>query len=387
MLAENFTPHYRPEAGAAGSYGAPAGGAQARTARALAREYGLAVVTEWPMPALGVRCFVAEVNGGRTREEVVDRLAADPRVESVQAMQTFRVLGPDVGDGAQPHRQVIARIDDRRPAATGKGVVVAQIDTGVDVGHPALRAQVTETHNFVDGTPFGPEFHGTAVAGVIVAKTGSHLAGIAPGALLVALRACWPDHAGAAAAVCDTFTLAKALQFVLVRDPQVVNLSLGGPRDRLLERLLDKVLARGITVLGATDPNASGETFPAHHPGVVAVATAWSPRVPAGAVLLPGADVLTTLPDARWGLVSGTSFATAHVAGLTALLLECSPRLKPTEVAVKLRAALPNTSSASTAAVPDVCALLAGTSPRAACTCCCPGGNPVGGGIAAGSVS
>lgn len=387
MFAENFTSHYRPEAGAVGGYGARAGGAQARKAQALAKEYGLSVVTDWPMPALGVRCFVAELAAGRTPADVLDRLAADPRVESAQALQTFRVLGREADDGASQEGRTIAAVDDWHRGATGKGVIVAQIDSGVDVKHPALRARVSETHNFVDGTSFGPEFHGTAVAGIIVAKTDSEVGGVAPGASLIALRACWPDHPGAASAVCDTFTLAKALQFVLTRDPQVVNLSLGGPRDRLLERLLDKVLERGITVLGAIDPNAAGATFPAHHPGVVAVATTWSPRLPAGTVLLSGVDVLTTIPDARWGLVSGTSFATARVTGLTALLLECSPRLKPPEVAVRLRASLRDAPTASTAAVPDVCAMLGRTSPRAACTCCCPAANPVGGDFSAGRVS
>ena len=387
MLAEQFVPHYRPDAGGGGSYGAAASGQQARTARALAKAYGFTVLADWPMPALGVRCFVAEVTAGRTPADVIERLSADPRVESAQALQSFRVLGRDTSDITVVRRledPAIPGVSDQHHDATGKGVTVAQIDTGVDVRHPALRGQIAETRNFVDGTPFGAEFHGTAVAGVIVAKPHSDIGGIAPGASLISLRACWPDPRLDGAAVCDTFTLAKALQYALTRNVRIINLSLGGPRDRLLERLLDKALERGITILGAVDPSATGETFPAHHPGVVAVATEWSPRVPAGTVFVPGTDVLTTIPNGRWGLVSGTSFATAHVTGVTALLLECSPRLEPNQVAILLRSSLQQPSPTKTAgAVPDLCAALDRVAARASCACCCAKANPVGGSTSA----
>ena len=383
MLAEQFVPHYRPDAGGGGSYGAAASGQQMRTARALAKAYGFTVLADWPMPALGVRCFVAEVTAGQTPADVIERLSADPRVESAQALQSFRVLGRDTSDITVVRRledPAIPGLSDQHHDATGKGVTVAQIDTGVDVRHPALRGQIVETRNFADGTPFGPEFHGTAVAGIIVAKTHSDLGGIAPGASLISLRACWPDPRLDGAAVCDTFTLAKALQYALTRNVRIINLSLGGPRDRLLERLLDQALERGITILGAVDPGATGETFPAHHPGVVAVATEWSPRVPAGTVFVPGTDVLTTIPNGRWGLVSGTSFATAHVTGVTALLLECSPRLERKEVAILLRLTLQQRGPTHAAgAVPDLCAALGRVAVHASCTCCCAKANPVGG--------
>ncbi len=388
MLAEKVVPHYRPDAGGGGSYGAAVSGQQMRTARALAKAYGFTVLRDWPMPALGVRCFVAEVAAGRTPADVIERLSADPRVESAQALQSFRVLGPNITAARRPDDPAIRGLSDRYHGATGKGVTVAQIDTGIDVRHPALRAQIAETRNFVDGTPFGPEFHGTAVAGIIVAKPHADIGGIAPGASLISLRACWPDPRVMGTAVCDSFTLAKALQYALIRNVQIINLSLGGPRDRLLERLLDKALEQGITILGAVDPAATGETFPAHHPGVVAVATEWSPRVPAGTVVAPGTDVLTTIPDGRWGLVSGTSFATAHVTGVAALLRECSPRLGPNQVAVLLRASLQQRGATNAAgAIPDLCAALDRVAARASCTCCCATANPVGGNVSARHVS
>ena len=95
--------------------------------------------------------------------------------------------------------------------------------------------------NFVDARDAVPEMHGTAVAGIIGARAdngdGDRRRGAgraADGAARVLATA-----GRRIAAVCSSFTLAKALQFALDNDARVINLSLGGPRDRLLERLLE----------------------------------------------------------------------------------------------------------------------------------------------------
>src|SRR5205085_10813719 len=127
-------------------------------------------------------------------------------------------------------------------------------DSGVNASHPDLDGQIKLRRNFVDAYPDGAEAHGTAVAGIIAAREGNGLgiAGIAPGAKLLALRACW-ETAGPPAR-CNSFTLGKAINFALMSDARVINMSLGGPRDRLLEALLDAALARGVTLVGAADP-------------------------------------------------------------------------------------------------------------------------------------
>jgi hypothetical protein len=84
----------------------------------------------------------------------------------------------------------------------------------------------------------------------------------------------------------------------------VINLSLTGPRDRLLERLIEASVAQGITVVAAADPDAPEGGFPSAYPLVIAVATRGDPRLPAGTVLAPGEQVLTTTPAASWGFLS-----------------------------------------------------------------------------------
>src|SRR5213080_5198063 len=86
-------PHFRPDVSYTGSYDRSAGrDARRQIAELLAKQYGLKVIDGWPMPALGVDCFVMEAQGNGPLAQIVDRLSRDPRVESAQSMQVFRVL-------------------------------------------------------------------------------------------------------------------------------------------------------------------------------------------------------------------------------------------------------------------------------------------------------
>jgi len=202
---------------------------------------------------------------------------------------------------------------------------VAVVDSMVDVRHPDLAGQVAANENFVLGEPAAPERHGTGVAGIIAARAdnGQGVAGVAPGARLLALRACWQAQAGS---VCDSLSLARALVYAISHDAQVINLSLSGPPDRLLSALIDAALARGVAVVGAYDPALPGGGFPASHAGVVAVAEDEGPPPAPGVFVAPGRDVPTTEPGGRWELVDGSSYSAAHVSGLIALTREKARR-------------------------------------------------------------
>jgi subtilisin family serine protease len=200
-------------------------------------------------------------------------------------------------------------------------VRVAVIDSKVEANHPDLKGQVQTSQDFVDGHPAEAEQHGTGVAGVIAAVSDNNLgvSGIAPNARLMALRACWQP--GASGALCDTLSLAKALHFAIDHQAQVINLSLSGPPDLLLGKLIDIALARGIAVVGAVDGDQADGGFPASHAGVVAVSDG-AKAVRPGVFVAPGRDVPTTQPGGRWYLVNGSSYAAAHVTGLLALVRE-----------------------------------------------------------------
>ena len=328
--------HFRPDVDYVGEYEAGAGHeARRRVAGDLARSHGLALGQNWAMPALGVDCYIMDVAPGDTVDEKIREISQDHRVESVQAMHDFRSLGHnDPMFAAQPSA-VRWHLAELHEVATGRGVSIAQIDSGVDLDQPDLVGQVAAATNFVDASPYQAEEHGTAVAGVLVARAdnGMGVVGVAPGARVFALRACWQSRE--AVARCNSFTLAKALQFAIDQQPGVINMSLSGPPDRLIQRLLDVLWTRGVTVVAAADPSATDGGFPASYPRVLAVGAEEdevATDLPHAVALAPGRDIPTTLPGASWGLVSGSSFAAAHVSGLVALMREVARTLDPVQV-------------------------------------------------------
>jgi hypothetical protein len=329
MMLRLAPAHVRPGSDYAGAYGDGAErSALRRLAGRLARQNGLTLVDDWPMPLVGVDCFVLSVPSGRSPADVAQRLSRDPEVAWSQPMNLYRAEGAAPATARLYLAEPAARewrLTDLHKVATGRNVRVALIDSMVDATHPDLAGQIGASQNFVAGHAPAPEQHGTAVAGVIAAR-GVGVLGVAPGARLLALRACWqqapPPRGGSPATVCDSLSLAKALDFAIGHDAQVINLSLAGPPDPLLGKLIDLALARRAVVVAAFDPGLSGGGFPASHPGVVAVADeAWGAE-PAGVYGAPGRDVPTTTPGGHWGLVSGSSFAAAHVSGLFALVRE-----------------------------------------------------------------
>ncbi|HXY05316.1 MAG TPA: S8 family serine peptidase [Burkholderiaceae bacterium] len=365
--------HFRPDADYGGAYDTGAGHqARRRTASELAQTYGLTVRQNWPMPALGVDCFVMEVAQDESVNEKIRQVARDGRVESVQPMHTYRALEHnDPMFAAQP-AAVRWQLGKLHQVTTGRGVSIAQLDSGADLKHPDLAGQVIGTSNFVDSSAYTPEDHGTAVAGILVARAdnGIGIVGVAPGARLWALRACWQWRD--AGARCNSFTLAKALQFAIEQRFSVVNMSLTGPPDVLLARLLDALWQLGTTVVAAADPQTSDGGFPASHPRVLAVrAEEDAPTLDSAdvAALAPGRDIPTTLPGARWGFVSGSSFAAAHVSGLVALLLELSPALDPEQVrgALSSQQRSVNGSQRSPIGRIDACAALGRVAGRRVC--------------------
>jgi subtilisin family serine protease len=363
-------PHYRPDAAYGDGYrAAPAREARRRVAKAIAREHGLSPRTDWPMPALGLDCFVLDLPATASVEQVVRDLEDDPRVESAQPMQRFHLLG--AGDPLYPAQPAALdwHLAELHRLATGRGVLVAVIDSGVDIAHPDLRGQVAAARDFVDGHDAVAEVHGTGVAGIIAARAdnGVGIAGIAPQSHLLALRACSEAPDGTAG--CTTFSLAQALQFAIDRKAQVLNLSLSGPRDPLLARLLDAAASRGIAVVAAVDGRAGDGGFPASHAGVLAVTGDDAPRPRAGILWAPGRGIPTTSPDGGWRLVDGSSFAAAQVSGLVALLRGLSPRLAAGRLHGALAPAEGLRLPAERPRPIDACAAVLRVGARCACNC------------------
>jgi subtilisin family serine protease len=335
---------------------------------ALEQRYRLTLVAAWTMESLGEQCVVFEVPLGRSAHDVAKQLSTDPRVSIAQTVETFRTEGGDPYAHLQ-HGSTTLRLDLAHRYATGKGVKVAVVDTGVDFDHPDLRERVKKAQSFVKGgeSSFTNDIHGTAVAGLIAATANNDvgIAGAAPQAEIYAIKACWEQPPGARQAVCNSYTLAQAVNFAILQGVQVLNLSLAGPPDPLLGKLIDQAMAKGIVVVAADGGNA-GQSFPASYKGVIGVMGSddlnGPPTVPAGhsgaLLAAPGVDILTTMPHNTYDLFSGSSAAAAEISGIAALLLEKNPKLTPPEISAILhKTARP--IAADPVAEVDACAAVA----------------------------
>ena len=354
--------------------------------RELADAYRLRTVFSWTLATLGEQCVVFEVPRNRPVADILRRLSSDPRVESAQAIATFETLAAREGYNdpyANLQRSVqILHLEQAHQWATGKGVRIAVIDTGVDLDHPDLQGRIVKASNFVDRSQqaFTSDVHGTAVAGVIAAATNNQvgIVGVAPQAEIFALKACWQKGPATREALCDSYTLAKAVDFAIVQGAQILNFSLAGPHDPLLARLLGLALKQGIAVVAA-DPGNGGPSFPATFQGVLGVQGVDAEgrqraRSPArGSLGAPGVDILSTVPRASYDFFSGSSLAAAQVSGIAALLLEREPKLTPPQLAALIRRTahfLPSEPGDTSPAIGqvDACAALAGALGRSVCT-------------------
>jgi subtilisin family serine protease len=333
--------------------GAPQYGGSSRAAalaEGVVQTHGLVAEAQWSILPLRVLCLQVRLAPGADPNAVLERLRADARVALAQPLNEFETLADSAPAGTSA--ALLPGYDDPyaglqrgfvaigAPAAQrvseGRGVRVALVDTGLDRAHPDLAGQIAVARDFVGSAgPAAPgegERHGTEVAGVIAAVAHNRIgiAGVAPRAQLLAYRACWPVAAGGAR--CNSFTLAQALAAAIHDGADILNLSLGGPADPLLERLLIHAQARGMAVVAALPRSGRREGFPAAVPGVLAVGVAEEGAMPAanGAPLVlraPGRDILTLQPAGAYGYASGSSLAAAHASGALALLRALEPRL------------------------------------------------------------
>jgi subtilisin family serine protease len=331
-----------------------AGSVARAAARKLSREYGLQETASWPIALLDVHCLVYQLAPGADPAALVARLSRDPLVESAQPLQGFEAAAHPYNDPYAQLQQNMQRMDVEAAHgfSRGAGVKVALIDTGVEAHHPDLPVTVS-VRNFVDNDAiaFNSDAHGTAVAGLIAAipDNGIGIVGIAPDATLLAYKACWRAAATGIRAVCNTFTLAQALAAAIEAHADIINLSLAGPSDPLLTRLIRRAIDAGIIVIGAVPPEGFADAFPSDIAGVIAVDTIEDHQVVAGVLRAPGRDILSLAPQGHYDYYSGSSLAAAEITGIVALLRSSHPHLTSAEAVALLQVGPSSAPDACTA--------------------------------------
>jgi subtilisin family serine protease len=306
--------------------------------------------TAWPMRSVvGARASEAAM--------VAARLRADPRVLAVVpdarlAFTAWPVDAPpddplyvDQGDLPQ------IAVPDAWAVTTGDpSVVVAVIDSGVDLTHPDLDdVAVKDPRNMVwNNADVTDEVgHGTWVAGTIVAETdnGTGVAGIAPGVTLMPIKIA-DDYGG--------ISFADALDAVdWARDhgADIINMSFGGyltsEQVALGQPTFTAARDAGVLMVAASGNEGMSErNYPASFRGVVSVGAVdsedqladFSTTGRALDLVAPGVETWSTVPDGDYEPGSGTSGASPHVAGVAALVWSARPTLQVDELEAVLRA-------------------------------------------------
>lgn len=229
----------------------------------------------------------------------------------------------------------ITGIREARAAATGDGVTIALLDSAPETAHDDLAAAKIRPVGGDAAREIG--VHGTLMAGVISATEGNGfgIAGVAPDAELVSIPICRPT--GAAGGRCTIYDIVRGLDQAWDADASIVNLSLSGPPNVLLERGVARLEELGAVVVAAAgNEGTQDKRYPAAYPSVIGVGAidaegrrfAGGNRGPWVELLAPGVDVLSTVPGNAFAFGNGTSLAAAHVSGLLAVVTEATGNAK-----------------------------------------------------------
>jgi subtilisin family serine protease len=242
---------------------------------------------------------------------------------------------PAAGDPAQ-YALAKLRLNEAHTLANGDKILVAVIDSGIDLGHPELQGVVAGSYDAL-GKAEKPHRHGTAIAGAIAAH--ARLMGAAPAARLLAIRAFGSTGIDAEA---TTTAILKGIEYATTRNARVINMSFAGPADPAMSRLLARAHDKGVVLVAASGNLGpkSAPQYPAADPNVIAVsATDPDDKIFRAASIgqhialtAPGVDILLPVPNRDYTIFSGTSFSAAYVSGVAALVLQRAPELKPNVV-------------------------------------------------------
>ena len=314
------------------------------TANHLGSTHGMKVDEVTPLNSVKMALIVFSLPEG---VDVLKKIA-ELGSKAVTAQPDYLYSASNTAQAANPPAQLqygpkLIGVDRLHGSVTGKGVKIALIDTGVDASHPALAGKIVEQSD-VTGKGFTADVHGTLLAGIIAGepKGGVGIAGIAPGAGILAIKACQPQTPQVAAAQCWSHTLARGMDLAIEKKAAVINMSLGGPggvEDKLLKRMVEEAVSRGALVVAAAgnDGAKAKPGFPAALPNVIAVTAVdskdqlYSSATQGDFVALaaPGVEIISTSPGGKLLVSSGTSLATAFVSGTAALALQQQPHLSP----------------------------------------------------------
>lgn len=284
---------------------------------ALAQTAGFGVIGTRTLDGLGARIVILQVPQGLSSARALVRLRALLPAGRFDFNHLYSQSGAAPGNGDSSDA---ATPGAPAQAPAGTSARLGLIDGGIDATHPVFRN--TAVHRHGCGEIPIPEAHGTAVASLMVGRF-ADFHGAAPGDELYAADVyCGVPTGGSVEAVCE------ALSWLVHERIAVINVSLVGPPNLVLEAVVRQVIAQGFIIVAAVgnDGPAAAPLYPASYPGVVGVTAVdahrhvllEAARGPQVRFAAPGADMVAAKSPQGFAAVRGTSFAAPLVACLLA---------------------------------------------------------------------
>jgi thermitase len=252
-----------------------------------------------------------------------------PRAFIPMAVNITRFIPNDPALGSQYAWDRIAAYDGWYLTRGSAAVVIAVVDTGIQLNHPDLAAKLVPGYDYIDNdaTPDDGNGHGTHVAGTAAAITNNATggAGTCPECRLMPVRVLGNNGSGTLTGV------ANGIIFAANNGAQVINLSLGGSGSSTLQNAVNYAWGRGSLLACAAGNDGTSNTtyaYPAAYANCLAVGATnaddsdayysnWGLWVDIAA---PGTGVYSTWIGSSYNTINGTSMATPHVAGVAGLV-------------------------------------------------------------------
>ncbi|NTU27948.1 serine protease Isp [Bacillus tequilensis] len=219
----------------------------------------------------------------------------------------------------------------------GKNVKIAVLDTGCDTSHPDLKNQIIGGKNFTDDDGGKDDVisdyngHGTHVAGTIAANdSNGGIAGVAPEASLLIVKVLGGENGSG-----QYEWIINGINYAVEQKADIISMSLGGPSDvPELKEAVQNAVKNGVLVVCAAGNEGDGDerteelSYPAAYNEVIAVGSVSVARKLSEFsnankeidLVAPGENILSTLPNKKYGKLTGTSMAAPHVSGALALI-------------------------------------------------------------------
>ncbi len=226
-----------------------------------------------------------------------------------------------------------------------ESVIIAIIDTGVDLNHTEFKGKIIKGINILDPSlpPNDDDGHGTHVAGIISANTNNNegIAGITWYNKIMPIKVL--DQSGAG----TLYDVAQGIIWATDHGAKVINLSLGNyAESKYLHDAIKYAYNHDVVLVAASgNDNTDKLSFPAAYPEVIAVSASDSSKRRTNFsnfgsyidVVAPGVNIASTYPGNRYAALTGTSMASPHVAALAGLIRALNPSLSNKDVGLIIK--------------------------------------------------